>query len=109
MSEFFQTGAVATLHRLGRPDLPRLERKLERFAEETPMALEVPCHIKELGTRALRTIVRELKDVTYLEQIVVGIDGANRARDFKRAQTLFRQLPQQPTLLWNDGPRMQRL
>jgi glucosyl-3-phosphoglycerate synthase len=109
MSDFFQTGAIATLHRLGRPDLPRLERELERFAEETPMALVLPCHIKELGTRALRTIVRELKGVTYLKQIVVGIDGANRARDFKRAQTLFRQLPQQPTLLWNDGPRMQRL
>jgi glucosyl-3-phosphoglycerate synthase len=109
MSDFFQTGAIATLHRLGRPDLPRLEQELERFSEETPMALVLPCHIKELGTRALRHIVRELKSVNYLKQIVVGIDGATRARDFQRARTLFRQLPQRPTLLWNDGPRMQQL
>ena len=109
MSDFFQTGAIATLHRLGPTDLPRLERDLERFSEESPMALVLPCHIKELGTQALKLIVRELKGVTYIKQIVVGIDGANRARDFLKARAFFRQLPQRPTLLWNDGPRMQRL
>jgi glucosyl-3-phosphoglycerate synthase len=109
MSDFFQTGAIATLHRLGRPDVARLERELEGFAEETPIALVLPCHIRELGTKALRSIVRELKGATYIKQIVVGIDGATRARDFQRARTLFRQLPQRPTLLWNDGPRIHRL
>jgi glucosyl-3-phosphoglycerate synthase len=109
MSDFFQTGAVATLHRLGRPNVQRLEAELETFSEETPMALVLPCHLKELGTRALKLIVRELKGVTYLKQIVVGIDGATRARDFQRARTFFRQLPQRPTLLWNDGPRMSAL
>ena len=109
MSDFFQTGAIATLHRLGKPNLPRLEQELERFSEETPMALVLPCHIKELGTRALKLIVRELKHVTYLKQIVVGIDGATRARDYGKARTFFRQLPQRPMLLWNDGQRMQQL
>ena len=109
MSDFYQTGAVATLHRLGHPNLPRLEAELERFCEETPIALVLPCHIRELGTKALRLIVRELKSVTYIKQVVVGIDGATRARDFRKARTLFRQLPQRPTLLWNDGPRMQQL
>lgn len=109
MSDFFQTGAIATLHRLGKPHVPQLEKELEEFAKETPIALVLPCHIKELGTQALRWIVRELKNVTYLKQIVVGIDGATRVRDYKRARTIFRQLPQQTTLLWNDGPRMQQL
>jgi glucosyl-3-phosphoglycerate synthase len=109
MSDFFQTGAVATIHRLGRPDVTRLERELVEFAKETPIALVLPCHVKELGTRALKLIVRELKNVTYLKQIVVGIDGATRTRDYHKARTLFRQLPQHPTLLWNDGPRMQQL
>jgi len=108
MADFFQTGAVATLHRLGKPDVPRLERELEAFAEETPIALVLPCHVRELGSPALRGIVRELKNVRYLKQIVVGIDGAN-ARDWRRAWRLFSQLPQQPVLLWNDGPRMQKL
>jgi len=109
MSDFFQTGAIATLHRLGRPNVTRLEQELERFSEETPMALVLPCHIRELGTRALKLIVRELKNVTYIKQIVVGIDGATRARDYHKARRFFRQLPQRPMLLWNDGPRMTSL
>jgi glucosyl-3-phosphoglycerate synthase len=108
MSDFFQTGAIATLHRLGRPETARLERDLVEFAKETPIALVLPCHIREVGTKALRLIARELKNIPYLKQIVVGIDGAN-ARGWKKARHFFAQLPQQPTLLWNDGSRMQSL
>lgn len=108
MSDFFQTGAVATLHRLGRPDVPRMERELTEFAQETPIALVLPCHIKELGTPALRNIVRELRTVPYLKEIVVGVDHAG-AREWRKVKKFFAQLPQKPTLLWNSGPRMQRL
>ena len=109
MSDFFQTGAVATLHRLGQPNIGRLEAELEQFAQETPIALVLPCHVRELGTKALRLIVRELKGVRYLKQIVIGIDGATRARDWQRARHMFGHLPQKPILLWNDGPRLRRL
>ncbi|MEK7685666.1 MAG: glycosyl transferase [Verrucomicrobiota bacterium] len=109
MSDFFQTGAVATLHRLGRPNVKWLEQELEKFAQETPIALVLPCHIREVGTKALRSIVRELKAVHYLKQIVVGIDGATRASEWRKARHVFSQLPQKPILLWNDGPRLQRL
>lgn len=108
MADFFQTGAIATLHRFGRPDLPRMERELTKFARETPIALVLPCHARELGTKALRTIVRELRTVPYLSQIVVGIDGAG-IREWRHACRFFSQLPQEKMLLWNDGPRMQRL
>ncbi|MEX2044972.1 MAG: hypothetical protein WD941_06435, partial [Opitutus sp.] len=37
-----------------------------------------------------------------------GIDGAN-LRGWRKARRFFSQLPQKPTLLWNDGPRMQQL
>ena len=109
MSDFFQTGAVATLHRLGRPNVQRLEQELAQFADETPIALVLPCHIKELGTKALKLILRELRGVKYLRQIVVGIDDATRLRDWKKARTFFSHLPQKPVLLWNDGPRLSRL
>jgi glucosyl-3-phosphoglycerate synthase len=109
MSDFFQTGAVATLHRLGKPDVARLERELAEFAKETPIALVLPCHIRELGTAALRGIARELARVDYLKQIIVGIDGATRPRDWQKARRFFSQLPQKPMLLWNDGPRMKHL
>jgi glucosyl-3-phosphoglycerate synthase len=109
MADFFQTGAVATLHRLGTPDVARLERELLEFASETPIALVLPCHIRELGSRALRVILRELRQVRYIRQIVVGIDGATRLKEWRRARNLFRGLPQKPILLWNDGPRMAAL
>jgi glucosyl-3-phosphoglycerate synthase len=108
MADFFQTGAIATLHRLGKQDVLRLERELGEFAQETRIGLVLPCHVKELGTPALRQIMRELRHVSYLRQIVVGIDGAN-GREWVRARRIFSQLPQKPTLLWNDGPRIRRL
>ncbi len=107
MSDFFQTGAIATLHRLGKPEVARLEAQLKEFSIETPIALVLPCHVKELGTQALRLIVRELRQVSYLKQIIVGIDGAN-TRNWKRARKIFAQLPK-ATLLWNDGPRIRKL
>ena len=109
MSDFFQTGAIATLHRLGKPNVQRLEQELQEYSHETPIALVLPCHVKELGRRALRLILRELKTVTYLKQIVIGLDGATRPRDFETARAFFRQLPQSHALVWNDGPRLRRL
>ena len=108
MSDFFQTGAIATLHRLGPVRLEELETNLENFSLETPMALVLPCHIKEMGTPALNGILSVLKKVTYIKQIVVGIDGAG-VREWQKARRFFRRLPQRPTLLWNNGPGMQGL
>jgi glucosyl-3-phosphoglycerate synthase len=109
MADFFQTGAVATLHRLGKQDVARMERELSVFSEESPIALVLPCHVRELGSSALRGIIRELSQVRYLKEVVVGIDGATRVREWQRARRAFASLPQETRLLWNDGPRMQRL
>jgi glucosyl-3-phosphoglycerate synthase len=108
MSDFFQTGAIATLHRLGKHDFKRLETELNEITKENPIALVLPCHARELGTVALRHIVRELKGVTYLKQVIVGVDHASQ-REWREARQFFGQLPQKPTLLWNHGPRMQSL
>ncbi len=99
---------MATLHRLGKPNIEQLERELLEFSGQGPIALVLPCHVKELGTSALRGIIKELKAVQYIKQIVVGIDGANAA-NWQRARNLFGQLSQKPVLIWNDGPRMRRL
>src|SRR5262249_13429237 len=108
MSDFFQTGAIATLHRLGHRDLPQMEAELLDYAEDIGIALVLPCHARELSKPALRQIVRELSEVRYLRQIIVGLDAAGPA-DWRRAPRFLARLPQQPILLWNDGPRMQRL
>ncbi len=109
MADFFQTGAIATLHRLGPARVPELEAGLVEFALERPMALVLPCHVRDLAGRGLAKIVRELTGVPYLSQIVVGIDGATKRSDWLKARAFFRTLPQPTTLLWNDGPRLRRL
>ncbi len=108
MADFFQTGAMATLHRLGNPGVERLEDQLRGFVQDMPIALVLPCHIGELGTPALRRILRELDGVDYLKQIVVGIDGASSSQ-WRKAREFFSKSRHQPTLLWNDGPNMRRL
>jgi glucosyl-3-phosphoglycerate synthase len=108
MADFFQTGAMATLHRLGDPGVERLENQLRGFVQDMPIALVLPCHIDELGTPALRRIFRELDGVDYLQQIVVGIDGASPAQ-WRKARDFFSKSRHQPMLLWNDGPNMRHL
>ena len=108
MSDFFQDGSISTLHRLGEPDPARLERELVEFAGERGLALVLPCHVRELGSAALAQIVRELAQVSYLDQIVVGIDGADAAA-WHSAQEVFSPLANRAILLWNDGPRVQAL
>jgi len=109
MADFFQTGAIATLHRLGPPNVARLEAELCALGAEAPIALVLPCHARELATPALERIVGELKGVRYLRQIVVGIDGADTVAKWNRARKIFGALPQEPLLIWNDGPRISRL
>ena len=109
MADFFQTGAIATLHRLGAPNVERLEAELCTLAAATPIALVLPCHVREFGTPALERILSELKGAGYLRQIVVGIDGADTAAKWNRARKIFGALPQETLLLWNDGPRISRL
>lgn len=38
MSDFYQTGVVATLHRLGRANARKIENQLEVFGKQRPIA-----------------------------------------------------------------------
>jgi glucosyl-3-phosphoglycerate synthase len=108
MADFFQTGSIATLHRLGEPDVDRLERELTTFSAERPIALALPCHAREIGTPALENIIRHLREVPYLSEIVVGLDGADAAA-FRKARRAFTDCAAPVRLLWNDGPRLKKL
>ena len=69
------------------------------------MALILPCLFSELEGSALDHIVEELSQVKYLNQIIIGLDRANKAQ-FEYAKKYFARLPQEHKILWNDGPRM---
>lgn len=108
MADLYQTGVIATIHRLGQPNLERLERELQRYARQRPIALVLPALYSEFEGEAMPRIVSELKEVKYLKQIVVTLGRAD-AEQFKRARELMSVLPQNVKFVWNDGPRVQRL
>jgi glucosyl-3-phosphoglycerate synthase len=113
VSDFHQTGVVATLHRLGRRDLGRLERELGDPTRSRPVALVLPCLYSELNDIALKGIIEQLQHASYLAEIVVSVAGAPCREQLAEMQSAFAPLRcadgRPATLLWNDGPRTQRL
>ncbi|MFO0729753.1 MAG: hypothetical protein U0361_01935 [Nitrospiraceae bacterium] len=100
--DFHQNGLVTVLHRLGKPNLEHLEKELERHASANPIALVLLP--PELENPALKHIVQVLKDITYVNEIVVSLDRAS-ALEFRLAKQFFSVLPQRVRIVWNDGSR----
>ena len=92
MADFFQNGVVTVLHRLGQPNVEQLEVELEKHATVNPIALVLPAVYSELDRPALKGIVEHLKEVRYLNEIVVALGQAS-ALEFRRAKEFFKVLP----------------
>lgn len=102
MSDFYQTGVVATFHRLGRLNLEKIEAELTWYANERPIALVLPSLYSELEGEALTGILRELKEVKYVSEIVVTLGPASE-EEFRHAKNFFSELPQKTSIIWNTG------
>lgn len=108
MSDFYQTGVVATLHRLSPGGLERIEQGLEHFARDLPIGLVLPALYSEFEGPALKGILTELAKVRYLKQVVLALARASLV-EYHHARTFFRNFPIPVTFLWIDSPRIQRL
>lgn len=108
MGDFYQHGVVTTLHKLNDRPRSEVEKELLEFGKKRPMALLLPSLFSELETPALSQIVDELMEVPYLDQIIVGLDRADEAQ-YKYALSFFDRLPQRPSIMWHDGPRLRAI
>ena len=108
MSDFYQTGVVATFHRLGRTELEKIEAELSRYVRERPIALVLPSLYSELHNHALKRIAEELQGVKYIGEIVVTLGPASE-EEFLHAKEFFSTLPRKTRIIWNDGPRMREI
>ena len=106
MADFYQTGVVTTLHRLGHARVEHLERDLERFTLAEPVALVLPCLVDELDRPALARIVDHLRHVRYLDTVVVSLGRASE-EGVARAREMFGRSHQRVRIVWLDGPRVQ--
>lgn len=109
MADFYQTGLVATFHRLGALNLERLEDDLRRFNDHRPLALVLPTTPKELDSPALRGILANVKELAYLNEIVVTLGRTDDPAHFTQAREMFSVLPQRHRIVWASGPRFLEL
>jgi len=108
MADFYQAGVVTTLHSLGKVNLEKIEAELSWYTQERPIALVLPSLYSELEGEALKGILRELKEVKYINEIVVTLGPASE-EEFKIAKEFFSFLPQKTRIIWNTGERMDKI
>lgn len=108
MADFFQSGVITTLQKLGERSLEDLECELAFHGKRHRMVLLLPALYSEFQTPAMQTIIEELKNVKYLYKIILGLDGANKEQ-FEEVKELMSVLPCRVDVLWNDGPRIKEL
>jgi len=105
MADFHQGGILPTFHKLGSPNLEKIETELLWYSKERPIALVLPSLYTELEGKALKIITRELAGVRYLKEIIVTL-GPCTKKEFENARKYFSVLPQTVTLIWNNGKRI---
>ncbi len=108
MGDFYQNSLVTTLHNFRNRETEDIEAELIKYSERRPMGLIIPSLYSELSRPALTNIVNVLKEVPYLNEIVIGLDAATE-EEFKKAKEFFSVLPQHHRVIWNDGPGMKEL
>ena len=103
MSDFFQSGSITTLTRLGERPLVELDDAIGRHTRRNRAALLIPCLLTELDRPALAGICDEIAKTPFLDTVLISLDRADEA-GFKRALEYFRRLERRTVVLWNDGP-----
>jgi glucosyl-3-phosphoglycerate synthase len=105
MADFHQGGILPTFHKLGDANLDKIEAELAWYSQERPVALVLPSLYTELEGKALKVIIRELKSVSYLKEVIVTL-GPCTKKEFNHAREFFSVLPQTTRLIWNNGKRI---
>jgi len=108
MADFYQTGVIATFHRFGNIDLKRMESELTEFSRHRPIALVLPSTYAELEAPTIKQIMKEIKEVPYLNEIVVTMGKTNQ-KQFTKAKEFFSSFPQRTRIIWNTGPGIEEL
>ncbi len=108
MADFFQNGVITTLHRLNPNNEEKLAKQLTECKDKRPIALVLPALFSEFHGKALPRIIKDLKKVSYISQIILVLSKANRF-EFAIAKKSFSKLSQDIVIIWNDSPRMQKL
>lgn len=108
MTDFYQTGIITTLHRLGTPSLERIEMELAQYVRLRPVALVLPALYSEFEGPAMPRIIEELSKVKYLREIVLILGRASE-KEFTKARKFLSPLKADVKVIHNDGRRIREI
>jgi glucosyl-3-phosphoglycerate synthase len=106
VSDLHQQGPVTAVPRLVTRDLDVMERRIAQLARRSPIALVIPMVPSEMDRPALAGIVAELRQVPYLDSLVISLNHAT-ADDYQRALAYFEPYEGRKVLLWNESPAVE--
>lgn len=108
LADFYHTGVVTTLHRLKPDSLERLETELEGFSRNKPIGLVLPALYSEFESPAMPGIISELRQVPYLQHIVVALGQATREQ-YSQALSFSSDFYTPVSMVCMDGERVRNL
>ncbi len=109
MADFSQSGQITTLHDLGSIGRGHLEEMLVEATAENKLGLVLPVTASDMRAEPFDRIVSQLKDVTYIDKIVVVLGIAPDEKDYIETQQKVAPLGERAEVLWTDGDRVQGL
>ncbi len=110
MSDFYQTGVVATFHRLGRTELKKIEAELSWYVQERPIALVLPSLSREMLARLCYPVTSPNLDYDFCKgfygRVTDRLHGrATRLLVVPLIRTLQKVLGYHPLLVFFDSFR----
>ncbi|MCP4634062.1 MAG: glycosyl transferase [candidate division Zixibacteria bacterium] len=108
MSDFYQSGVVSTLHRLGDRDGKYIAREFKELSGLREIALVLPALYSEFEAEAIHTIFKELESVEFINEIVLTLGGADESQ-FRKVKEYFKKLPYDVEIVWCTGPRVEKI
>ena len=108
MADFYQTGIITTLHKLGNSSLERIEAELTEYSKTRPVALVLPALYSEFEGKAMPGIIEELAKVTYISKIILVLAKASE-KEFAKVKQLMSRIPYEVKVIHNDGRRIKEV
>ena len=109
MADFYQAGAITTLHDLGTAKRDRLEALLDEASVGKKLGLVLPVTASDMRADPFTNIINQLADAHYIETFVITLGVAPNVEDYRQAKNIVSVLGDRAEVLWTDGKRVQQL
>ncbi len=107
--DLHQNPKIKTYHMLNDSLASRKNTREKLRNYKGGIALVLPSLYKEIQGEGLPIIGEKLKDVDYINQLVVVLDGPSTQKNFDEFSEFFSGLPGDPKIVWTEGKKVKTL